>query len=64
MRLSAWLAVWLSCQASLGQNFAGHLPVQRPQETDDLGALDRAGRQLEVEVAQCQPGDRRDAFPI
>ena len=46
------------------QDFAGHLPMQRPQETDDLGALDRAGMQLEVEVAQRQPGDRRDAFPI
>lgn len=46
------------------QYVAGHLPVQRPQETDDLGAPDRTGMQLEVEVAPCQPGDRRNTFPI
>lgn len=45
------------------QDLAGQLPVQGLKELDHLRALDRTGVQPEVEVAQGQAGDRREALP-
>ena len=46
------------------QDPAGQLAMQLAEETDDLGALDGTGMQLEIEVAQGQPGDGRETLPI
>lgn len=46
------------------QDFARQVTVQRPQESDNLGALDGAGVQVEVEVLERETGDGRQAFPV
>src|SRR5690606_721928 len=38
--------------------------VQRPQELDDLRALDRAGEEPKVETIEGDPSDRRELMPI
>ncbi len=46
------------------QDFPGNLAVQCLEESDHLRALDRAGMRAEVNVAQGQSDDRREARPL
>ena len=46
------------------QQSSGQMPQQMAQELDDLGALNRAVKELEVEVGGGQPRHNRELLPI
>ena len=46
------------------QQSSGQMPQQMAQELDDLGALNRAVKELEVEVGEGQPRHNRELLPV